>query len=111
MVLQFLVEVRARRADRLSRPGDVPGVLLELPLEEFALGTIFEFATAEGGRLLVCGYNLVDQLEQRPATRQLRNSLLAYAASEAFAPTAPLSRSEFERLFPVVEEVELDSAT
>ncbi len=68
------------------------------------LGVLFEFATAGGGRLLVCGYNLAERLEQRPAARQLHASLLAYAASEAFAPRPRLARSGFEQLFPIVAE-------
>ncbi len=68
------------------------------------LGTVFEFGTAEGGKLLVSGYNLVDRLEQRPATRQLLTSLLAYAASDSFAPPTNLSSSQFKNLFPKVQE-------
>ncbi len=74
------------------------------------LGTIFEFATAEGGRLLVCGYNLVDQLPQQPATRQLHKSLLRYAAGERFDPSTRLSGSQFEQLFPIVEEAKFAKA-
>jgi hypothetical protein len=65
------------------------------------LGSIFEFRMGEGGRLLVCGYNLIDRLDERPAARQLRTSLLAYAASEAFKPGTVLSREGFEALFPL----------
>lgn len=50
------------------------------------IGTVFEVRTASKGRLLVCGYNLVDNLTERPVARQLRKSLLAYMASEKFAP-------------------------
>lgn len=42
------------------------------------LGTIFELKTKEGGKLLVCGYNITDNLDRRPAARQLRASLLQY---------------------------------
>lgn len=68
------------------------------------LGSIFEFATAEGGRLLVCGYDLVNRLDQRPAARQLRASLLAYAESAAFAPKSILPQTRFAQLFPVTAE-------
>ena len=49
------------------------------------LGLVFE-ARAGGGRLLVCSVDLATDLANRPEARQFRRSLLAYAASEAFAP-------------------------
>ena len=69
------------------------------------LGSVFEFGTAEGGRLLVCGYDLVSRLDQRPAARQLRESLLTYAASDAFAPKTAITKDRFAKLFPVAAEV------
>lgn len=63
------------------------------------LGSIFELSTENGGRLLVSGYNLVDRLEQRPAAAALRESLLTYAGSGAFAPQTVISREAFRRLF------------
>ena len=60
------------------------------PVPDFHLNhryaTIFEASTPAGGKLLVCGYDIATQLGTRPAARQLRASLLAYAASPAFAP-------------------------
>lgn len=50
------------------------------------IGTLFEVKTKTGGRLMVCGYNLADQLESKPVARQLRRSLLAYMSSQRFAP-------------------------
>jgi hypothetical protein len=50
------------------------------------LGLVFE-ATVGPGRLLVCAADLT-RLTDRPAPRQLLASLLAYAGSERFAPTA-----------------------
>ncbi|MBI4326519.1 MAG: glycoside hydrolase family 2, partial [Chloroflexi bacterium] len=64
------------------------------------LGSMFEFAAGEGGRLLVCGYDLANRLAQRPAARQLRGSLLAYAGSDAFAPKTTISKTRFAELFP-----------
>jgi len=49
------------------------------------LGLVWE-AKVGGGRLLVCSVDLEADLARRPAARQLRHSLLAYAASNAFAP-------------------------
>jgi hypothetical protein len=68
------------------------------------LGAVFEFATAEGGKLLVCGYDLVSRLDQRPAARQLRESLLAYTASDVFAPKTTVTKDRFTKLFPVPAE-------
>ena len=64
------------------------------------LGSLFELATAEGGRLLVSGYNL----DHGPAARQLRHSLLAYAGSDAFRPQTPLTRAAFGKLLGIVAE-------
>ena len=49
------------------------------------LGLVFE-ATLGKGRLLVCSIDLAGDLANRPVARQMRHSLLAYAASDAFAP-------------------------
>ncbi len=60
------------------------------PIHDFhfnrKLGSLMEFRSEEGGRLLVCGYNLVDHLEKRPAALALRNSLMHYVLSEDFCP-------------------------
>ncbi len=50
------------------------------------LGTIFEFRSSSGGKMLVCGYNISEGLDKRPAARQLRISLLSYMASSDFKP-------------------------
>jgi len=49
------------------------------------LGLVFE-CRAGNGKLLVCGADLSKDLERRPAARQLRDSLLAYASSKSFNP-------------------------
>ena len=51
------------------------------------LGQLFE-ARVGDGRLVVCGYDLVTDLDCRHAARQLRRSLLAYIESDAFDPPA-----------------------
>lgn len=61
------------------------------------LGTIFEFKTKEGGKLLVCGYNLVDSLDKRPAAKQLRESLISYTESDQFNPTYEIEYSWLEK--------------
>ena len=63
------------------------------------LGSIFELKTTTGGRLLVCGYNITDELTTRIAARQLRNSLLAYAASGNFNPQQLVTDEWLSRTF------------
>ena len=53
------------------------------------LGQVFEGKVGKGS-LLVCGYDLNSNLEQRPAARQFRRSLLRYVSSEAFHPRGEL---------------------
>ncbi|MCL4179660.1 MAG: discoidin domain-containing protein [Verrucomicrobia bacterium] len=53
------------------------------------LGQLFE-GRLGNGLLLVCGYDLTGDLDQRPAARQFRRSLFHYAASERFRPTTAL---------------------
>jgi hypothetical protein len=74
------------------------------------LGSVFEFATVHGGRLLICGYDLVNRLDQRPGTQQLRDSLFAYACSDAFTPGATIMKDRFLKLFPVPREVAVAQA-
>jgi hypothetical protein len=62
------------------------------------LGHVFEGRVGNGS-LLVCGYNLTTQLEQRPAARQFRRSLFRYAASEAFRPQVELPMAWVESRF------------
>ncbi|RHR36312.1 MULTISPECIES: sugar-binding domain-containing protein [Parabacteroides] len=94
------------------------------PIHDFhfnrKLGSIMEFVSKEGGRILICGYNLVDSLEKRPAARALKNSLLGYVASSGFQPsdiidydwmkrelydinTSYLAPSEFEKAYLYVK--------
>lgn len=60
------------------------------PIHDFhfnrKLGSILEFASKEGGKILICGYNLVDSLDKRPAAQVLRNSLIRYVSSPDFQP-------------------------
>lgn len=71
------------------------------PIHDFhfnrKLGAIMEFAGREGGKMLICGYNLVDSLKKRPAAQALRNSLLHYAASSAFQPADTLDTGWMKR--------------
>jgi hypothetical protein len=55
------------------------------------LGLVFE-AQVGAGRLLVCAVDLLgEKLRDRPEAKQLLASLLAYAASDAFAPKPALT--------------------
>lgn len=50
------------------------------------------------GKLMVCSINLQDSLENRPASRQLKISLLNYMNSSAFRPQIQVPFSEIEKL-------------
>ena len=61
------------------------------------LGSLFE--TRYGaGRLLVCGFDLANRLEERPVAAQLRRSILDYMNSSRFAPTVELPDGFLTRL-------------
>lgn len=57
------------------------------------LGMLFECRVGKG-RLLICSADLSNDLPERPAARQLRTSLLAYAASAAFKPKAAVDAEQ-----------------
>ena len=62
------------------------------------LGNLFEARVGQG-RLLACTINLVDNLDQRPAARQLLSSLTAYLASDKFRPSHELTLATLDKLF------------
>ncbi|MFZ5831354.1 MAG: discoidin domain-containing protein [Planctomycetota bacterium] len=74
------------------------------------LGLIFE-ARVEGGKLLVCSIDLEDDLEQRPAARQMRRSLLDYAAGGSFDPAHTLTVDQVRGLFREISMLEKLGAT
>ena len=53
------------------------------------LGNLFEARVGEG-RLLVCTIDLLDNLDRRPAAKQLLRSLYGYVASDRFQPAGQL---------------------
>jgi hypothetical protein len=61
------------------------------------LGLVFE-ARVGRGRLLVTSIDLERDLEANPVARQLRHSLLRYAASEGFAPKVEVSPGDLRSL-------------
>jgi hypothetical protein len=48
---------------------------------------------------LACTINLVDNLDRRPAARQLLSSLTAYLASDKFRPAHELTLATLDKLF------------
>jgi len=71
---------------------------------------IFE-ARVGKGRLLVCTLDISSDLDQRPAARQLRRSILAYLGSPAFQPTGRLEEAVLRNLFrEVLYQVRASSA-
>jgi hypothetical protein len=62
------------------------------------LGLVIE-ARVGRGRILICGSDLQTRLDERPAARQFRRSLLAYAASEQFDPPVKLTSAAILGLF------------
>lgn len=69
----------------------------------YKLGVIFETRVG-AGKLLVCAMDLDTEAGSRPAARQLKSSLLDYAASDAFHPTAELSSDLLERILTFGEQ-------
>lgn len=69
------------------------------------LGLVLE-ARVGNGRLLVCALDLENDLVQRPAARQLRDSLFAYAGSNDFKPTATLDPAQVQSLFRDLTPIE-----
>ena len=61
------------------------------------LGTIFE-ARVGKGKLLVCAMDLDTDSEHRPAARQLKYSLMQYAAGKEFNPVFELPDELLEKL-------------
>jgi hypothetical protein len=61
------------------------------------LALLFEARVGEG-RLLACGIDLVSELDTRPVARQLRASLLQYAAGGDFQPSVRLSPDQIASL-------------
>ncbi len=59
----------------------------------YRLGLAFECRVG-AGRLMVCSADLESRLDERPVARQLRHSLLAYMASERFAPRVDVSAEQ-----------------
>ena len=66
--------------------------------ENRRLSLAFE-AKVGKGKLMVCSIDLTNNIDQRPATRQLKYSLLKYLNSEAFNPTQQMEIIALQGLF------------
>lgn len=62
------------------------------------LGMLVELQVG-GGKLLLCGVDLLTDAESRPEARQLLNSLLRYMKSEQFAPADKVEAEQVKALF------------
>lgn len=61
------------------------------------LAMLFEVRVGNGS-LLVSGADLITDLDQRPAARQLRRSLEAYMQSNRFHPSTEVSLAEIDKI-------------
>jgi hypothetical protein len=59
------------------------------------------------GKLLVCSADLAKDLENRPAARQLRESLLSYTAGKRFNPKVAVSKEDLARLLDLTQPSKL----
>lgn len=72
-----------------------------------SLGLLFEARVGQGS-LFVVSADLEGSFEERPAAYCLKQAILGYAASEAFAPSAEISCEAIEeKLFPVMRMEQL----
>ncbi len=63
----------------------------------YRLGLVFECLVG-AGKLLVCSADLESDLDNRPAARQLRYSLLTYMTGERFEPTVEVTPDQIRSL-------------
>jgi beta-galactosidase len=88
---------RAVNLDRLPRALQPIVWAIDDWNRNYKLGLVFECRVGRG-RLLVSGADLVNNLDERPAARQLRGALLAYMASPRFRPAVAVSAEELRGL-------------
>ncbi len=88
----------ARGFDLKGFPADYRPIVQPVPDFHFPkkIGTVFEVSTRTGGKLLISGYNL---LADQVVARQLKRSLLAYMATDRFAPTHPVDEEWLAKTF------------
>ncbi|WP_167607701.1 glycoside hydrolase family 2 protein [Maribellus sediminis] len=87
---------------------ELPGELRPMiePIDDWnkprKLGSLFE-AKVGNGKLLVCSIDISENLEERPAARQFRQSLLSYMSSEKFDPAVSVELNNLEQAIKYVE--------
>jgi len=74
-----------------------PVQVIDDAARSFPLGAVFE-ARVGRGKLLATSFDLINSLDTRLAARQLRSSLLRYAASRDFDPPAELQAGYLDEL-------------
>ena len=70
------------------------------------LGLIWECRVGSG-KLLVCSADLENDLDTRPAARQLRESLLSYMSGKRFNPKVAVSKDDLARLLDLTQPSKL----
>lgn len=75
----------------------VPVQGIDNPLRAFRLGTLLE-AKVGKGTLIATSLDLVTGMQDRPAARQLKKSLMAYAQGKKARPAASLTPAQVEAL-------------
>jgi hypothetical protein len=76
------------------------------------LGLVFEATVKDvGGKLLVSSIDLASDLDRRPVARQMRHSLLAYMASDAFGPNVEVGVEAIRGLMRAPSKMEQLGAT
>lgn len=89
-----------------SRGYEMEGLPLDFrpivqPINDFhfnkKLASVFELKSPEGASLLVCGYDIDSDLENRPVASAFRKSLLTYMNSPQFDPKTAFEKGWLER--------------
>jgi len=79
--------------------------IIDNPLRNHRLGAIFETAVGKG-KLMVVSIDLKHNLQQRPAARQLKYSIIQYMQSPEFQPEANINLTTLNRIFSKKSEKE-----
>ena len=91
------IELPAELAERMDRGGAI--VIENLADFHVPAREPCVFAVKVGqGKLIVCGFDVTRDLDNRHAARALRQSLLTWAASDGFAPQTQLNPQEAREL-------------
>lgn len=84
--------------------GQISPIVESIDCFDLARPQTMLFETRVGsGRLLVCGMDVLTDLDKRPAARQLLNSLVKYAASQQFEPPRQTTLEQLNILFDAPE--------